>query len=256
MMCGYNFEKGKDLFKDYVYNLYHIKINSTNHVEKNICKLILNSLYGRFGMKEIEGTIKIITDKEYNDKINKQFHHTVLSELDYGHKLVKYGDKINENLRKLIKYLEDDSLEYIQSKSMKGFNKNRGIPSAVQISAFISAYAKIFINEFKNIENNECIYSDTDSVVLTHKLQDHFVSNEIGKMKLEHKIKDGVFSRKKLYAIINDKDKLIIKASGADNNKLTFDDILNLLRRGGYLFIFLIKVFFCKIFFKFFFNFI
>jgi len=38
MMCGYNFEKGKDLFKDYVYNLYHIKINSTNHVEKNICK--------------------------------------------------------------------------------------------------------------------------------------------------------------------------------------------------------------------------
>jgi len=30
-------------------------------------------------MKEIEGTIKIITDKEYNDKINKQFHHTVLS---------------------------------------------------------------------------------------------------------------------------------------------------------------------------------
>jgi len=34
------------------------------------------------------------------------------------------------------------------------------------------------------------------------------------------------------------KIKLIIKASGADNNKLTFDDILNLLRRGGYLFIF------------------
>lgn len=63
-------------------------------------------------------------------------------------------------------------------------------------------------------------------------------------MKLEHKIKDGVFSRKKLYAIINDKDKLIIKASGADKNKLTFDDILNLLRRGGYLFVFLIKVFF------------
>jgi len=61
---------------------------------------MLNSLYGRFNIKEIESTIKIITDKEYNDKINKQFHHTVLSELDYGHKLVKYGDKINENLRK------------------------------------------------------------------------------------------------------------------------------------------------------------
>jgi len=42
---------------------------------------------------------------------------------------------------------------------MKGFNKIEVFPSAVQISAFISAYAKIFINEFKNIENNECIYS-------------------------------------------------------------------------------------------------
>jgi hypothetical protein len=228
MMCGYNFDRGKDLFKDYVYNLYHTKSTTTNPVERNIAKLMLNSLYGRFGMKEIHGTIQLLSDKEYNQKIDKEFNHTVLSELDTGYKLVKCGDKIDERLRKLIKYLEEDSLETIQSKSMKGFNKNRGVPSAVQIAASISAYAKIFINEFKNMKDNECIYSDTDSAVLTHKLPDHFVGNEIGKMKLEHTIKDGVSARKKLYALINDKDDLIIKASGADKKKITFKDIIKI----------------------------
>jgi len=47
-------------------------------------------------------------------------------------------------------------------------------------------------------------------------------------MKLEHTIKDGVFARKKLYAFFNDENKLIIKASGADKKKLTFNDILNI----------------------------
>jgi len=228
MMCGYNFERGKDLFKDYVNNFYKIKSNTNNNVERNIAKLMLNSLYGRFGMKEIDGTIQIMSDIEYNNKIDKHFNHTVLSDLDTGYKLVKYADKIDERLRNLIIYLEEDSLETIKSKSMKGYNKNRGVPSAVQIAASISAYAKIFINEFKNMENNMCIYSDTDSAVLTHKLPDHWVGSEIGKMKLEHNIKDGVFARKKLYAFFNDEDKLIIKASGADKKKLTFNDILNI----------------------------
>jgi hypothetical protein len=35
---------------------------------------------------------------------------------------------------------------------LKDFNKSRGVPSAVQIAASISAYAKILINEFKNLE--------------------------------------------------------------------------------------------------------
>jgi len=63
---------------------------------------------------------------------------------------------------------------------LKGFNFNkaRGIPSAVQIAATISAYAKLSINEFKNIPNNSCIYSDTDSVVLVNKLDDN--SNKVG----------------------------------------------------------------------------
>jgi DNA polymerase type B, organellar and viral len=222
MICGYKFNRGKDLFKDYVFELYNMKSSTSNPVERNIAKLMLNSLYGRFGMKDITGRIQIMSESDYKNNIDKVFNNTILSELHSGDKVVKYTDKLDEKIRKLIKYQEKDSLENMKEISMKLFNKNRGAPSAVQISAAISAYSKNFINEYKNMENIECYYSDTDSVVLSDKLQNHFVGKEIGKMKLEHIIKEGVFARKKLYGFFNDQDKLIIKASGVDKKKLTW----------------------------------
>jgi len=230
MLCSYKFKKGKGVFKSYVDYFYNIKRNSSNDVEKNIAKLMLNSLYGRFGMKDINSCIKIVANEEHEKNINKKYNYTILSELNNGMKIIKYNSKIDERIRLLIKYLENDSLEDNKQSidKFKGFNKSRGVPSAVQIAAFVSSYAKISINEFKNIKGNNCIYSDTDSVVLEKEINSEFIGLDIGQMKLEHKIKKGVFARKKLYAIQNDKDKFIIKASGADKNKLKYDDILNI----------------------------
>jgi hypothetical protein len=115
MMCGYKFERGKDVFTSFVEELYSIKKNSTNEVERNSAKLMLNSVYGRFGMKEIISHIKVIKHEDYNEKINKKMNHVVLTELSNGDKLVKYNGKINEKLRKLIKYLEDDSYNELKS---------------------------------------------------------------------------------------------------------------------------------------------
>ena len=127
-------------------------------------------------------------------------NHVILTELSNGDKLVKYNGKIDERLRKMIKYLEDDSYNEMKCYSrVPSWNKVRGTPYAVQIAAFISAYAKISINEFKNLHDNECIYSDTDSVVMQHKLPDNKIGKAIGEMKLEHEINQGVFPIKKLY---------------------------------------------------------
>lgn len=60
MMCGYKFERGKNVFKSFVEDLYSIKRFSTNDVERNTAKLMLNSVYGRFGMKEIKSQIKVV----------------------------------------------------------------------------------------------------------------------------------------------------------------------------------------------------
>jgi hypothetical protein len=68
---------------------------------------------------------------------------------------------------------------------------------------------------------------------MKHKLPDDKVGKNIGQMKLEHEIIQGVFPRKKLYAIKNSNNKLIIKASGANSNVLTFKDIVNISKGIG-----------------------
>ena len=43
-------------------------------------------------------------------------------------------------------------------------------------------------------------------------------------MKLEHKVKEGVFIRSKLYAFINSEDKTVIKSAGIKPTLLTYED--------------------------------
>jgi hypothetical protein len=100
----------------------------------------------------------------------------------------------------------------------------------VHIAAAISAYARMSINKYKNIKENNCIMSDTDSVVLSKKLNDNDIGVEIGKMKLESEFKNGIFIRKKLYYLedINN-DKYVIKASGVNHKNLNKNDFIDLL---------------------------
>jgi hypothetical protein len=63
--------------------------------------------------------------------------------------------------------------------------------------------------------NGKIYYSDTDSIVTDLKLPESMVSsNELGKLKLEHKISDGIFISGKLYSIIDSKGNNICKAKG------------------------------------------
>jgi DNA polymerase type B, organellar and viral len=45
----YSYEKKEKIFDKYVDYFYEKKINSDNEIEKLIYKLLLNSLYGKFG---------------------------------------------------------------------------------------------------------------------------------------------------------------------------------------------------------------
>jgi len=71
--------------------------------------------------------------------------------------------------------------------------------------------------------------SDTDSVVLTYPLPEHLIGKELGQLKLEHEIKKGIFIRKKLYCIINSKNEIIIKSSGIDSSRLSYESFIKLL---------------------------
>ena len=46
---GYSFNRSKDVFKDFVKNVYSIKTNPKDNTQKQTVKSILNNLMGRFG---------------------------------------------------------------------------------------------------------------------------------------------------------------------------------------------------------------
>jgi len=229
----YQFKRGKDLFKKYVDDHFEIKSSTTDPVKRAIAKLFLNSLYGRMGMKNIENVMEII-DKKEAEKLDKNSNVSIFSELGNDKYLIRYSGKINDNIRKLYKNdpLISKKNKFYNKEELKksGLNKTREVPSAVHIAAAISSYARIIINEYKNIPGNPCIMSDTDSVVLTKPLSDKLVGRGLGQMKLEHEIKKGIFIRKKLYFILGNNNQEIIKASGLDSNKLNYNSFLILLQ--------------------------
>jgi|SRR6266404_7412156 len=230
----YQFNRGKDLFKNYIIDHYEIKKSASDPVERAVAKLFLNSLYGRLGMKEIENIMKIISKKDIED-LDKNTNISVLSELDNGKYLVRYRGQINDNIRKL--YSKDPLLtgknkqnnsKYELKKS--GINKSKTVPSAVHIAAAITSYARILINDYKNIPGNPCIMSDTDSAVLPYQLSNNLVGYNLGQMKLVHKIKKGIFIKKKLYCIVDNLDKEFVAASGIDSSKLNYNSFTTLLK--------------------------
>jgi hypothetical protein len=176
ILCGINFPKQcneKELFGAFVNHFYEIKRNAKNAVERTIAKLMLNSLYGKFGQKDIESVMKVVSKKE-SEIIRRTHHYTIFAEINEDKFIIKFAGKLNSKLRKLY----DEQEEEIQK--LTGFTKIRGVLSAVHISCIISAYARMSINPFKNIKDNMVIYSDTDSIIVRKSLEKKFIGGDIG----------------------------------------------------------------------------
>lgn len=92
--------------------------------------------------------------------------------------IIKYGPKLNYKLREL--YTQKDNSKEKLNDYMQTFSKSRGIPSAVQISAMIAAYARAEVNKLKNIPDNEAIASNTDSLILRKPLDPTLIGPALG----------------------------------------------------------------------------
>ena len=186
-------------------------------------------------MKDIDTVMKIV-DKSEAEYLDKNTNVSVLSEISDNKFVIKYKGKISDSIRKLYKKdplvsVKNQMINYSKTDLIKsGLNKKINIPSAVHIAAAISSYARIIINEYKNIPGNPCIMSDTDSAVLPCPLPDHLVGKELGQMKLECIIKKGIFIKKKFYYILTSDNQEIIKSSGIDSSKLDYNSFVRLLK--------------------------
>ena len=220
-ISGIKFKRGNNVFTSYIEEFFKLKKESTGS-HRVFAKLMLNCLYGRWGMKERSESMRIMKAGTYDTPLTK---YQYISEITPDWHLVKEIGNVNKELIKVLskaKIITNDSIKLINED-----NKPRyGTSTAVQISAAIAAYARISINEFKNIKGNPIAYTDTDSVVLQNPLPDEVVGLDIGMMKLEHKVDEGIFIRKKFYGIKTDKGRTIIKCSGANNQLLNWNDVV------------------------------
>jgi hypothetical protein len=216
ILKGYIFDK-EEIFKDYMTTLYQIKENSSktgaepNNTRYYIAKLLMNSLYGRFGMSPVFENHLIIDNNELEDYSDK---YDVIPKF--------LGDINDENTKILISYLDYNNIKHANINSLDNKSPNVSIP----ISSAITAYSRIFMAQFLN--KDDIYYMDTDSLYTTKPLDPEFIGTEIGKFKLENIFKEIVFLSPKVYAGITIDGKEISKVKGY-KNKISFELLKSLL---------------------------
>jgi len=210
---GYLFDKGK-IFNEFINDLYKIRLQypKTDHLNY-IAKILMNSLYGRFGMDDNFNIIEIINKADYSN-YEKKFGIT---------NIIDIIDLDNTFLLKI----KIDNLNNLLDNGSIIHNINIAIASA------ITAESRIHMSKFKNNNNYKLFYSDTDSIYINKSLNEDLVSNkEIGKMKLEYICSKGIFLAPKVYGLITNGNIEIIKVKGLTKeatNLLSIEDFEELL---------------------------
>jgi DNA polymerase elongation subunit (family B) len=170
-------------------------------VLRNVAKLMMNSMYGRFGMHIDEEITVFATAPELDALMGV---HLILSS-------IKIGD-LN-----LVSYLPQAPLGEKLSGSRE-VRLNRPMESNVPIAGGVTAYSRMIINEFKLIalaQGLEVYYSDTDSLVLNGALPAQYIDKaKLGFLKLEHVIQEGIFVMPKVYWLKTLEGEEVLKCKG------------------------------------------
>ena len=219
ILWGYTFKR-KNIFKGYVGTLYQLRLKFNRYHPLNlIAKLLLNSLYGRFGMDDNFISIKVFDSyKEFKNwyEINNE------NVIDF----IEFGNKI------LVQYNSEDKT---QQTELYGNLETHNV--SISIASAITAYARIHMSQFKNNSEFILYYSDTDSIYINKPLPDYMISNTIlGKMKLENICNKAIFLAPKVYYLETEDSKIIYKVKGLKHEvELTIDDFEQLLFKESYI---------------------
>lgn len=219
---GYVFQEKEKIFQGYIKHLYDKRIQSAKNSPTNIItKLLMNSLYGRFGMKpeisisklcsEDELRTILLTRKDVNyHEINNVYMVKYQSNVDIKHllSLKRQGLIDKETFTNAV-----ESSNYVDSKS------------AVQIASAVTAYARIYMHKLYTHYSDSLYYTDTDSLFLSKQANSENVSeNELGKLRFEGKIYNGYFIAPKAYSFetYDDSNNLVVttKMSGFPTDQI------------------------------------
>lgn len=201
--CGYLFEPMDSPFDTYVKDLYERRMKAKENedsVGALLFKLLLNNLYGRLAINP-ECTLTKIMNTEEAALFIRQ--NQILNSQDIG---------ADMNIVTYVKNAFDPRGPWVPPMN-----------ASPQISAAITGYARIFM--YPHISRPDCLYTDTDSVILQNPLPEEWVSSkELGKFKQEHGgiIRRGVFIAPKCYFL-----ELSRKKKDKDGNELNeYEEII------------------------------
>jgi len=176
-------------FTSYVDDLYALRLSyqQQHDAREIVVKLLMNSLYGKFGQKFME---------RENMELESNFTLDQLQKLPWFQRVGDYI-RIKRDCR----------------------------PSAFcnpLWAAHITAYARKELRQ--HLLNHNALYCDTDSVVSRRRMSG---SSGLGKLKLEMVIDEGIIVRPKFYAFRGDRsDKVKLKGCMAQMNYAMFEDFL------------------------------
>ena len=204
ILGGIAFTKS-DLFSKYINKLYHVKCSTPRDDPMyGISKLLLNSLYGRFGL-------------------NPSLPNTIFVKADQIVKLARLN-------------IEIDFGNYKLASSFGMLPLSIAGESNVGIAAAVTAYARIHMSQFKNNPNFNLYYSDTDSIYIDKELDNSFISETVlGKLKLEKVLSKFVGVGPKFYGGVDAfNGKEFSKVKGFSSS-LTINQLESLLIKGNSL---------------------
>lgn len=201
---GYVFEKYVNIFKEYVDFIYEIKKNNKRGTPLfKISKLLLNSLYGRFGMSPEKPKHLIISNVDSDSYLISK-------------KVLEVIDLKNDS--SLISYYEDDS-----SITDNEYNINVSIPIALTITAL----ARVKMSVFKTLPGFLLHYSDTDNVDLDKPLPEKYIGVGLGEMKPEGVYDTAIYIAPKMYFLKNkDEEISVVKGLSIPLNQESFESLL------------------------------
>lgn len=226
---GYSFDKVYNVFDSYVNDLYETKSNTSDKVVRAVTKSLLNNLLGRFGLDMHKSRTEIMSADKFNEISQSKLVLDVDILGDYF--IVNYLNHVNKDICDTIdvdyKNVVINNLKTRQ-ESEETFNN-----VSIAIASAVNSYARIHISRIKLdiLNKGNCIYySDTDSIVTYKPLDISLIGKELGLLKLEHKIKEGIFISNKTYCLYDNNAVFINRAKGVISSSLTYEYYRSLLK--------------------------
>jgi DNA polymerase type B, organellar and viral len=181
-----------------------------------IAKILMNSLYGRFGMNDNFANINIIHRDYYSDFENKFLDNIIKTTQIDDYYLVEFENVDDNNTH-------DDNTHNI----------------SVAIASAITAYSRIYMSQFKNNPKIILYYTDTDSIYVDEnsEIPKNLISDtKLGKLKLENTCNKAIFLAPKVYCLETIDGETVYKVKGLKHEvELTIKDFENLLEKNLYL---------------------